>query len=74
MGAAFNLNMVLHDPGAYAHNRFYVKRLVYDSIDWANNGILDNDVEAAINASSLTATQKTDAINYLIGGAGGTRP
>ena len=74
MGAAFNLNMVLHDPGAYAHNRFYVKRLVYDSIDWANNGILDNDVEAAINASSLTATQKTDAIDYLIGGAGGTRP
>ena len=74
MGAAFNLNMVLHDPGAYAHNRFYIKRLVYDSIDWANNGILDNDVEAAINATSLTAAQKTAAIDYLIGGPGGDRP
>lgn len=74
MGAAFNLNMVIHDPGAYAHNRFYTKRLIYDSIDWINNGILDNDVEATINASTLTAQQKTDAINYLLGGPGGARP
>ncbi|SNB46350.1 hypothetical protein SAMN06269301_1805 [Geobacter sp. DSM 9736] len=74
MGAAFNLNMVLHDPGAYAHNRFYIKRLIYDSLDWSNNGILDNDVEAAINASSLTAAQKTAAINYLLSAPGGSRP
>jgi hypothetical protein len=30
MGAAFNFNLFEHDPGAYAHNRYYVKRLLYD--------------------------------------------
>lgn len=68
MGAAFNLNMVLHDPGAYAHNKVYVQRLIYDSIDWINDGVLNDDVVATINASTLTAQQKTDAIAYLNGG------
>lgn len=74
MGAAFNLNTIKHDPGAYAHNRFYTKRLIYDSIDWANDGLLDNDVEASINATSLTAGEKAEAIDYLLGGPGGARP
>ena len=26
-----------HEPGAYAHNRFYAKRLLFDSIDWIDN-------------------------------------
>jgi predicted CXXCH cytochrome family protein len=41
MGAAFNLNMLLHEPGGYAHNRYYAKRLIFDSIDFVYNGALE---------------------------------
>ena len=44
LGAAHNYNYLLHEPGAYAHNRLYSKRLIYDSIDWIDNGALDNSV------------------------------
>lgn len=44
LGAAHNFNYLHHEPGAYAHNRFYAKRLIYDSIDWLDNGQLDESV------------------------------
>lgn len=44
LGAAHNFNYLHHEPGAYAHNRFYAKRLIYDSIDWLDNGALDGSV------------------------------
>lgn len=75
MGAAFNYNLLYHDFGAFAHNRFYAKRLIYDSISWLfDNNIKSttntqgyfSDVEAAIqNSTLLTAQQKQDACNYL---------
>lgn len=34
LGAAHNFNYLHHEPGAYAHNRFYAQRLIFDSIDW----------------------------------------
>ncbi len=89
MGAAFNYNLLAHDPGAFAHNRLYVKRLIHDSIDWlytgsklafGNNGTFKTagNVEAAINAlptsAGFTAQDKVDAITYLLGGPGGIRP
>jgi len=75
MGSAFNYNLLSHDPGAFAHNRFYTKRLIYDSIDYMRNGILDNDVEAAINGlTDLSVSQKNAAVTYLLGGPGGSRP
>ncbi|MDF1578321.1 MAG: cytochrome c3 family protein [Desulfobulbales bacterium] len=43
-GAAHNLNYLHHEPGAYAHNRYYAKRLIFDSIDWLDNGVLDGTV------------------------------
>lgn len=76
MGAAFNYNLLYHDFGAFAHNRFYAKRLIYDSISWLYDNNLRtttsfplgyfSDVEASIqNSLSLTAQQKSDACNYL---------
>jgi hypothetical protein len=41
LGAAHNYNYLHHEPGAYAHNRYYAKRLIFDSIDWLDNGALD---------------------------------
>ena len=43
-GAAHNYNYLHHEPGAYAHNRFYAKRLIFDSIDWLDNGVLDGSI------------------------------
>ncbi len=73
MGAAFNFNLLQHEPGAYAHNMIYSKRLIYDSIDFLDNGMFDNSVSVTINnQSGLNATQKTTAIGYLT--PTGTRP
>ncbi|MBE0558922.1 MAG: C-type polyheme cytochrome OmcB, partial [Proteobacteria bacterium] len=67
MGAAFNINLLLHDPGGYSHNRYYVKRLLWDSMDFMTDGTLGNiDMAATIDGlASLTALQKTEAKAYL---------
>jgi len=49
MGAAFNLNLLVHDYGAFAHNRFYSKRLIYDAIDWMQDGVMGNGIETGVN-------------------------
>lgn len=40
MGAAYNYNLLIHEPGAFVHNSLYSKRLIFDSIDW-----LDGDTD-----------------------------
>lgn len=73
MGAAYNLYTLGHDAG-FAHNRYYSKRLIWDSIDFIFNGKLDDDVVAAIDAQvtagRITAAEATAAKAYL----GTTRP
>ena len=72
MGAAHNYQFMAHDPGGFAHNRYYAKRLIYDSIDWLDNNILDGSVATAIsNLTVPTADQKAKALAYL---DNGTRP
>jgi hypothetical protein len=51
MGAAFNLNLLKHDFGAFTHFSNYVKQLIYDSIDWIDDGTL----ATPFNASTGTA-------------------
>ena len=43
MGAAFNLALLDHEPGAYAHNSLYTKRLLFDSIDYLEDGVSPPD-------------------------------
>lgn len=65
MGAAFNLHLLIHESGAYAHNMIYAKRLIYDSIDYLDDGVFNGSVSPTINAlSGLDATQKSTAIGY----------
>ena len=53
MGAAFNYNLLEHDPGAYAHNRQYALKLIKDSIDFLADGVVDgNGVSAAFTAAA----------------------
>lgn len=44
-GAIYNYSFLHHEPGAYAHNRVFAKRLIYDSLDWADNYAIDNSVQ-----------------------------
>jgi formate-dependent nitrite reductase cytochrome c552 subunit len=47
MGAAFNYNLLKHDPGSYAHNHDYALKLIADSIDFLSNGLVDGDTSIA---------------------------
>jgi len=60
LGVAFNFNLLKHTPVAYAHNDEYVKKLMYDSIDFIDDGTLNQSVEATLGGSG-------DAYDYLNG-------
>jgi hypothetical protein len=72
MGAAFNANLLIHDPGGYAHNRFYAKRLIWDSIDYITDGAIGNvtSMNTVIDGLGLASGTATAAKAYL----GDTRP
>lgn len=57
MGASMNQNYLSNDPAGYVHNDLYVKRLIFDSLDWIDNCGMDKSVEKAIN---LTQNDRTD--------------
>ena len=46
-GAAHNYNYLHHEPGAYAHNRIYAKRSIFDSIDWLQNSALTGTIDVS---------------------------
>lgn len=70
MGAAFNFNLLYHDPGAYTHNRYYTKRLIYDSIDWLDDNTINESSVTAIDkllaAGKLTQAQHDLAVTYIL--------
>jgi len=43
-GASQNYLMVGDEAGAYVHNSAYAKRLIFDSIDWMDNGALTGSI------------------------------
>ncbi len=63
LGATFNLALLDHEQGAFAHNRFYTKRLIFDSIDFLDNGVLDGTI-------TIDAATYPEAATWL----GTTRP
>lgn len=66
MGAAFNYNLLIHEPGGVAHNRLYTRRLLYDSIDWMDNGVLDYSVAATLNTEHAGTAYLASAKSYLL--------
>jgi hypothetical protein len=70
MGSAFNYNLLFHDPGAFAHNDIYTRRLIYDSIDWLDDNLLNDSVAATIVAlgtgGQISPAVQADATAYLI--------
>ena len=65
-GAAFNLNLLLHEPGAYAHNSRYAKRLIYDALDWMDDRSLNYSVGATLEALPAGTVYKDEAMRYLL--------
>jgi hypothetical protein len=55
MGAAFNYILLLREPGAYAHSPSYAKQLVLDSIDYLDNGVIDDSVTSTALPSLINA-------------------
>jgi hypothetical protein len=56
MGAAFNLNLLTKDPGAYVHARTYTRRLIFDTIDYLD--------DRTMNFSSGTTAIAYDPVKY----------
>ena len=47
-----NQKLPTEEPGGFAHNRYYVKRLLFDSLDWMDNGVLDGEITLSAAAQS----------------------
>lgn len=75
MGVSFNYDFLKNDPAGYVHNDLYVKRLIYDSLDWIDdcslNGTADRAINdagtAALGTAILVPEEVTSALNYLFG-------
>ena len=68
MGAAFNYNLLEHDPGSYAHNRSYALQLIADSIDFIADGVVDNAGVVTIDVAGVpTATDLLAPVKAAVG-------
>jgi hypothetical protein len=73
MGAVYNFFMFYYDPGAFAHNSSYTKRLIYDSMDWLDNGKLDGSVSTLFCTNVFWQTDTTGAVlSYTCNDAAGS--
>ncbi|MDY0190168.1 MAG: multiheme c-type cytochrome [Desulfuromonas sp.] len=54
-GAFQNYKYMEDEPGAYAHNRYYAKRLIFDSIDWLQDGALTGTIDLSAATAEAAA-------------------
>lgn len=68
LGAAFNMSLLHHEPGAYVHNSRYVKRLIYDSLDWIDDGQMNYSVGTTLSTACTNTPQPwcAGAMSYLL--------
>jgi hypothetical protein len=52
LGAVSNIAMLSNDAAAFAHARTYSRRLIYDSIDYLDDGIINQSVSATAIATT----------------------
>jgi hypothetical protein len=64
-GAAFNLNLLAREPFAYVHARTYTRRLIYDTVDYLDDGVINLSVASyltkPIAGGGLALTKPADA-------------
>jgi hypothetical protein len=61
-GAVSNLMLLSADQGGFAHARTYVRRLIYDSIDFLDDGALNASVVQTAIATSLVGSSTTNPV------------
>ncbi len=67
LGAFFNSRYLNFERGGYIHNSTYVKRLIYDSIDWLDDNKMNYSVGTSLNAvDGVANTWKALAMTYLL--------
>lgn len=83
MGACFNIKLLASDPAAYLHARTFARRLIYDTIDFLDNGKIDSSVGATATATmpaiygnfnvtiGMSSTGAPAALTYLCRQSGG---
>ena len=72
MGACYNLKLLSSDAGAYVHGRSYSQRLIFDSIDFLNDGIMNAnaaDTIVAVGDPLLFPSKVADHWLFKAGGA-----
>jgi hypothetical protein len=76
MGACFNLNVLTREPAAFVHARTYARRLLYDSVDFADDGIINMSTGATaqtkfpaiyVKGSTATDPSTTESMKYIAG-------
>jgi hypothetical protein len=68
MGATFNFNLMKREPGAWAHNPVNTKRLLWDSIDFIDDGVMNNSTSVTIHSSEIQSQPfGQGVVNYLDG-------
>jgi hypothetical protein len=72
-GAWYNWQILeTYDNAAWAHNPAYARQILMDTVDYLDNGLLDNSAAATIAATAgLTATEVTDAKQFIGTTSGG---
>jgi hypothetical protein len=84
MGACFNINLLNREPGAFAHARTYVRRLVYDTIDFLDDRAINLSAGATAQAvlpavytkgtKAYTGSQSDSTTTLYPGDAGNPTP
>lgn len=74
MGAAFNFNFLKHEPGAFAHNRIYAKRIIYDSLEYLQKATVDGTINFSNFSSATVPVSKARTYLSKEGAPSGTRP
>lgn len=69
-GAAFNFYLLESEPAGYVHNRYYVKRLIYDSIDWIDDNEMNYSTGVSLDSACTGGySPACEAMVYvLVGG------
>jgi hypothetical protein len=77
MGACYNLHVMTRDQGAYVHARNYAQRLLFDSVDFLDDGVMNSSSAATYIANDTTGyfpPGATPATLTWLFKAGGIRP
>jgi hypothetical protein len=65
MGACYNIALLTKEPAAFAHGRTFVRRLLYDTIDYLDDGSINMSTGATALASNMKDSR--NALIYVKG-------